>query len=525
MTTPGTAARLIEDPPRPATLALLRRHGLAEPERSAAELRLIAANPLARGPLLDQLPTLLPALAEVPEPDAALGRLERLVRAGGAGPLASLRGRGPRAARNLLWALGGAPFLAEQLIRQPQWAESLTDPRRLERAHGARRILREVRAAIASAGPAQAGDVLRRSRRYETVRVALRDLLRMTPVPGTLASLSAIADALIPAALDLCLDEVGAGGGPPARTKIRRSVPAGFVVLALGKLGGSELNFSSDVDLVFVHAGAADDGSRRRAGLDRDTWAEAVARRLTATLGEASHEGHVYRVDLRLRPEGRAGAITHSLDGADEYYRRRGATWERLALLKARPVAGDLRLGRELLRRVVPFVWQRPFEGEAVRQVLRLKQESDRRLAARGLTERHVKLGRGGIREIELITQVLQIRRGGARLRAPRARSTLAAIETLHSLGALPRPETEVLARAYLFLRDVENKLQMAHDAQTHVLPAEEGDLGLLARRLGYGREPRLGQEPVGDLLRSDLRGHTDAVHALFGEILGRLVG
>ncbi len=344
------------------------------------------------------------------------------------------------------------------------------------------------------------------------------------PVAGTLGALSAIADALVPVALEVAAAEAREELGLPARSPASRRAQPGFVVLALGKLGGSELNFSSDVDLVYVHRSDSGRVSRRKPALDRHAWAEIVARRLTAVLGEATHEGHVYRVDLRLRPEGRAGAISHSLDAADEYYRGRGATWERLALLKARPVAGDGRLGRELLRRVSPFVWKRPFDADAVRQVLRMKHESDRRLVARGLEDRHVKLGRGGIREIELITQVLQIRHGrAARLRLPRARGTLAALDTLRSLGALPGPEHDALARAYLFLRDVENKLQMAHDAQTHVLPADDDDLVQLARRLGYGGDRGTPGHAVARF-RSDLRGHTDAVHRLFGDLLGRLV-
>jgi glutamate-ammonia-ligase adenylyltransferase len=479
--TPEAAERLLEDPPGPSALALLRRHGLSEPERGARELRLIAANPQLRRILGSELPVLLLPLAEVPDPDAALSRLERLVHAGGAGALVALRGRGPDASRALLWALGGSPFLAEQLIRHPGWAEWVTQRRVLARARGTREIAGEVRAAVAGAAPAEARDALRRARRREIVGVGVRDLLRLSTVPGTLGALSSLADALVPVGLEVAAAEALEELGLPSRSPASRRAQPGFVVLALGKLGGSELNFSSDVDLVYVHRSDSGRVSRRRPALDPHRWAEILARRLTAVLGEATHEGHVYRVDLRLRPEGRVGAISHSLAAADEYYGGRGAPWERLALLKAR------------------------------------------RLVARGLEDRHVKLGRGGIREDELITQVLQIRHGSAaRLRLPRARGTLAALDTLRSLGALPGPEEEALARAYLFLRDVENKLQMVHDAQTHVLPGDEHDVVQLARRLGYGGDP--GHARAVARFLSDLRGHTETVHRLFGDLLGRLV-
>src|SRR6185295_14734697 len=189
------------------------------------------------------------------------------------------------------------------------------------------------------------------------------------------------------------------------------------------------------------------------------------------------------------------------------------------ALLKARPLAGDRTVARALLREAGPFVWSQPFGPDAVEEVLRHKRDGDRRLAARQLEGRHVKLGRGGIREIELVAQVLQIRAGG-RLRQPRARGTLMALEALRSAGALPAAAHRQLARAYVFLRDVENKLQMAHDTQTHVVPDDEHAIALLAARLGY----RSGRAPAASRLRSDLRRHTDAVRGVFDLVLGRLV-
>jgi glutamate-ammonia-ligase adenylyltransferase len=291
-------------------------------------------------------------------------------------------------------------------------------------------------------------------------------------------------------------------------------------VLALGKLGGSELNFSSDVDLVYLHA--SDEGRVGRApgAPTRHAYAELLARRLTAVLGDTTHEGHVYRVDLRLRPEGRAGAISHSLRAADRYYRTRGATWERLALLKARPVAGDLALARALLRRVAPFVWGRRFDDHALQLVLRMKHESERRLLARGQLERHVKLGRGGIREIELVAQVLQLRSRGTG--ALRSRATLEALAALRAARALGAPEAEALAHAYLFLRDVENKLQMVHDSQTHVLPEDAAELRLLARRLGYADGHG---SPAASRFERDLDEQRAVVRRLFEELLLRPAG
>ena len=499
--------RLLEDPPGEAALAVLRRSGFAEPERAARELRLVAADSQGGQALRTQLGSFLDTIARLPDPDGALVRLERFVRAGGAGVISALRHRGPRSAEALFWAVGGTPFLAEQVIRHPEWADWLTRPRVLARPRAARQVALDVRRATRGWGHEAARDALRLARRREILLVAVRDLLRLSSVEETLTALSAVADGLVEVALGVAARELREGR-PADRGGAR-----GFAVLALGKLGGSELNFSSDIDLVYVHRGGT--GAR-------EAHARALARHLTAVLGETSHEGHVYRVDLRLRPEGRAGSLTHSLDAAEEYYLGRAATWERLALLKARPVAGDSAVGREFAERVAPFVWQRPFEAEAVRQVLRLKQETDRRLASRGLGSRHVKLGRGGIREIELLAQVLQIRHAGA-LRLPRARGTLFALDALRTGRALATPEHDALARAYLFLRDVENKLQMAHDTQTHVIPEDEEGLSHLAARLGYGRGRHGGTDPAARL-RRELAEHTAAVHHLYEDVLGRLV-
>jgi glutamate-ammonia-ligase adenylyltransferase len=500
------ARRLFEDPPGEAALARLRRCGFAEPERAARELRLVAAQAELGPAQQESVGSLVGALTRLPDALGALVRLERFAREDAGLTLRRLLERGPRSREALAWALGGSPFLAEQVIRHPEWADWLTRPRVLAAAPGARAILAEARRLVAGRGPEAARDALRLLRRREVLRIAIRDLLRLTSVGGTLVALSSLADGLVEAALELAASELGeppARGGPPT---------PGFAVLALGKLGGGELNFSSDVDLVYVHRDAA-------FGASSDARAQALGRQLTAVLADATEEGHVYRVDLRLRPEGRAGSISHSLDAAAEYYRRRGATWERLALLKARPVAGDRAVARELLRGAAPFVWGRPFGPDAVEEVLRHKRESDRRLAARQLETRHVKLGRGGIREIELVTQVLQVRAGG-RLRRPAARGTLMALESLTNAGALSASQHRRLAQAYVFLRDVENKLQMAHDTQTHVLPEDEQGLSELAARLGYRRRSL----PAASRLAADLRRHTQAVRSVFDLLLGRLV-
>jgi glutamate-ammonia-ligase adenylyltransferase len=270
-----------------------------------------------------------------------------------------------------------------------------------------------------------------------------------------------------------------------------------------------------------VYLYASDRGRIARGGgaPRRSDFALELGRRVTGALAETTAEGIVYRVDLRLRPEGRSGAVAAALPSVERYYRARGSSWERLALLKARPVGGDRDLGALFLQRVRSFVFDRPFGPEAVRELLRMKHASDRKVAERGETQRDVKLGKGGIREVELVVQALQVRHG-RRLGALHARGTLLALKALREAQLLPEAEADVLRRAYLFLRDVENKLQMVEDAQVHALPRSPEDLRLLARRLGHRDVPGM---PAQDALLRAHQSHTEAVHRIFSESFERL--
>jgi glutamate-ammonia-ligase adenylyltransferase len=237
---------------------------------------------------------------------------------------------------------------------------------------------------------------------------------------------------------------------------------------------------------------------------------------VTSALVDVTGEGYVYRVDLRLRPEGKSGSVAQSLRSFEDYYRSRGATWERLALLKAWPVGGDRVLGARFLERVRPFIYGRPFDGAALEDVRRVKQQIDRKIAQRAESHRDVKLGIGGIREIEFACQVLQVRFGGKH-RSLRERGTLGALDALRRARLLALEEHDALVQAYLFLRDVENKLQMVSDAQVHALPEAPGEVRACALRLGYRDRDGLAAEAA---FLSDYRAHTEATHRIFQDVL-----
>jgi len=298
-------------------------------------------------------------------------------------------------------------------------------------------------------------DGLRRFRRRAMVRIAARDLLG--------AGLEEIVEE-ISAVAEICLSEA-----------CLRASGASLAVVALGKLGGAELNYASDVDVLFVHpepGGAQQERAERQA-------AETIR-----LLSEPTSEGIALRVDPTLRPGGRGGPLSRSLDAMREYYASRAATWERQALIKARAVAGDADLGRAFVEMVAPFVYPRELPPAAIDEVRRVKVRLEEYVRARGKAEVEVKRGWGGIRDVEFAVQLLQIVHGRRddRLRQP---NTLRALAALAEEGYVAETDAEALAGAYRFLRTLEHRLQMVRDLQTHELPADRASRTRLARSLG----------------------------------------
>ena len=415
----------------------------------------------------------------------------------------------------LLRTFGASPFLAEILIRHPGWLFWLSEPEVLARPRGRTRCGRRCARPSSPCGPEPPRlDALRVAKRREILHVGIRDLLRLASVGETLLALSATAEALIEAALLVAETELRESLGlPPPPANPQRP---GFVVLGMGKLGGRELNFSSDVDLIYVYD--TDEGRMapgQRAPL-RSQYQQALARRLTAALGEVTGEGYVYRVDLRLRPEGRAGSVALPASAFASYYRRAAPPGSGWPCSRPHPWPATAPWVRAASRRRGASSSADPSGTPALEEVRRLKRQIDQKTAARSEQARHVKLGIGGIREVELLTQVLQARFGGKRPRL-RARGTLDALDALQEADLLASADHRDLQRAYLFLRDVENKLQMVSDAQVHVLPEEPEELRRCALRLGYRDQHGVA---AGEALEGDYRRHTEAVHRIFERVL-----
>lgn len=337
---------------------------------------------------------------------------------------------------------------------------------------------------LSSAGDAMS--VLRLARQREWARIAVRDLSGVASVDETLADLSRFADCACEWALKAAAAQLAPRFGAPRNAEGLLSKP---IVLGMGKLGGGELNFSSDIDLIVAYTAPGEtDGPQR---ISNEQYFAKLVQGFVKLLAEHTEHGFVFRVDLMLRPFGSAGPVAISVDAMVDYYQNHGRDWERYALIKARPVAGDLVAGKALLTQLMPFVYRRYLDFNAIAALRDLKQKIAEDAAARRVSADDLKVGDGGIRECEFIVQSFQLVRGGQlpRLRHPGWQQTL---DALVEYDYLPQATAAALAAAYRLLRRAENAVQMWSDEQTHALPASPERRRALAMALGFGSDQAL---------------------------------
>lgn len=353
----------------------------------------------------------------------------------------------------------------------------------------------------------RAGDVLvalREFRRAEAVRLVFRDVNGLDDVADTLAGTTELYEVLIGEALAHAERAARVRHGTPRNIE---GVPQALVIFALGKLGGGELNFSSDVDLILAYPEAgATDGARP---LDNAEFFARVAREFVRLLTEVTAAGIAARVDLRLRPFGDSGPVVASFAAMEQYYQREGRDWERYAWIKARPVAGDLTAGRQLLETLRPFVYRRYFDYTALAGLRDMKTMINAEVARRDRSD-DLKLGAGGIREIEFVVQLQQLIRGG-RDASLRVRGLLPALAASGARGYLSQRHCRMLREAYLFLRLLENRVQMFGDRQVHAVPEDTRARARIAAALDF---------PDWAALATALHEQRQHVSTIFAEVL-----
>jgi len=436
--------------------------------------------------MAEQLQQCLP---DCPDPDMAMANLERFVSAA-RNPLSigTLFERDPTALPILVQMLSTSQHLSQLLIRDPEVFDLL---RLTEGQPVARQSL--VDEVVAEIDSVEHDELilraLRRFKRRETLRIAYGDIVREQSLRVVTQQISYLAEALLEGAVRAAGRKIGAQRGTPLRPD---GQPCRFSVLAMGKLGGVELNYSSDIDLILLYeADGRTDGPRPVGNAE---FYEAMSRELVRLMTESTNLGIAWRVDLRLRPEGARGKMCPSVEQALQYYDLRGRTWERQAYIKARPVAGSLELGREFLERLGPWIYRRYLGRVDISGIKALKRRIERRAGRQG-GRRDVKTGPGGIRDVEFAIQFLQLM-GGGDLPELRTGNTLDALAQLEKTGCLSNQERTMLSENYRFLRRIEHRLQIMFDLQTHLMPSDPDELRKLALRMGY-RDRR--QQPALD--------------------------
>ena len=456
----------------------LLRAGFAEVDRSAELMERLGV----------QGERLLPWIAETADPDLALGRLVDLCdrlddEAGAPQELLGEISRDEGTARRLLHVLGASSALGEHLLRHPgHWIdladEHLENTRPVTVSLRAR-VLEAVGADPSSASPVARGDHeallgdLRVIYRRLLLRLASRDLAHRCGVDDVAAELSDLAAAVVEAALAIARHKVGA----EEAAKVR------LAVIAMGKCGGHELNYVSDVDVVFVAepAEGADDTEALRVGTQ-------LATHLIRACSDHTTEGTIWPVDAALRPEGKAGPLVRTLASHRGYYEKWAKTWEFQALLKARPVAGDAELGRDYVELFGPMVWEASGREGFVTEVQTMRRRVVEHIPA-AHSDRQLKLGPGGLRDVEFAVQLLQMVHGriDEEIRMP---TTLSALSELTRRGYIGRKDGQQLFDAYKFLRTVEHRLQLFQLRRTALIPTDEHALRRIGRSMGYLKRP-----------------------------------
>ncbi len=454
-------------------------------------------------------PTVRKLIEASPSPALAKNHFSRLVEICGEKALGRLPAEDLFA---LVRLLGSSAYLSDVLLGQGKTGcDFFSRQIRIERKTASEHLADLAPAASQSASLDEFCAALRRHKQREYLRIGARDLLPQIFLEETVRELSALAEASLEAAYRFCRADAEKdygrldlpGTGEPNR----------FVVLGMGKLGGAELNFSSDVDVMFLYESDEGEsaGGPKGKRAPREFFSE-VGKRIIRAMGQVTEDGFVFRIDLRLRPMGNSGPLVQSIGSAMLYYESWGQCWERAALIKARPVAGEKELGAAFLKEIEPFIYRRYLDFTTVDELRHMKARIENELLAGEEKQRNVKLGYGGIREIEFFTQALQLVNGGyePKLRTP---STLPALARLAEHKFISAAVRDQLTEAYRFLRQVEHKVQIVQEAHAYSIPRDEDEERALARRLGYVRQGSLSERK---LFWRDYRRQTKVVRGIF---------
>ena len=495
-------------------VAFLEARGFSYGFRSATNLRLLAY--LVPPECLRAICTSALGTAM---PDMALNGLERI---GNVVPREEFVAvcRKKSSLSQLLTLCGASPFLTNIICREPSLFHDLFIDRGIETKRGEEDAVAALRARIGEEDDMPGlMRTLRSNKHAEVLRIAARDLNGLAPLEEVTAELSALAAASLQVAYETASRILAAEHGSPVMTSAGGEREAEFAILGMGKFGGRELNFSSDIDLIYMYAsdqgettGVADGRGGAKGKLSLHAYFVKLSEMISKAVSHVTADGFVFRVDLGLRPEGKSGEICVSQRAAELYYESWGQSWERAAMLKARPVAGSIALGEQILSALQPFIYRKYLDYTLIEDMMAMKMKIDASLAREREGEYNLKLGRGGIREIEFFIQALQLVYAGKNP-ALRERNSLKALATLKDARIINDDDCSALSEAYRFLRTVEHRIQVVQERQTHSLPKKDEEFRALARRSGFLRQN--GTEKFA----ATLEAHRQRVSAIYGSL------
>lgn len=431
----------------------------------------------------------------------------------------SLFEREPDSLEVLVQLFATSQYMADQLIGTPESFDLL---RMTGGSPVSKQILQdELFSEIDNAADTRSAmRTLREYRHRETLRIAYGDFVAAQPVDVVTQQISQLCEVVISAALRAAMKELSSRSPAPVHAD---GSPHRFSVFALGKLGGSELNYSSDIDLVFIYEPSyASESTQRNPksaasnSASVEEYFQRLGQRLIRFLGESTEAGIAYRVDMRLRPYGQQGKLVFSYDEALNYYDSMGRTWERQAFIKARVVAGDESLGNDLLQRLQPWIYRRYLMRADITGIAAMKRRLERRSQEASSEIRDVKHGYGGIRDIEYIAQFLQLLHGGDQP-SIRCVNTLSALRSLEKAGCITNQEQILLEENYCFLRQIEHFSQIMFDRQTHSLPADTDELRKFVRRIRYSSKQSTNEL---DAFQTELADRTQANRKVLEHLL-----
>ncbi len=490
-------------------------------QRESFERTLSALRELPLGPeSVKMLQSLVRAMLRTPHPAGALSALERYLE-GAPDPdrFLSQLCHTPSAGEILAAVFGFSEFLSNVLIREPELLWWLAQDEQLRSDKTRDTFFHESERCVASCESVEERHAaLCAWRNRELLRIGVRDVLRLATIEQVTREISDVAHACIHIAAQSAWDEMVARYGEPlVEGESAPSHPAGMCVLGMGKLGGRELNFSSDIDLIFIYDAEGETTGQTSSGkkgprISNHEFFNKMGERIVRFLSARGPAGSLFRVDMRLRPEGKCGPLARSFESFSNYLEQQARDWERLAYLKARVLTGPAPLRARLYQIMQHFVYEKAEPPRILSEIEKLKLMIDREVLLSDTYHREVKRGYGGIREIEFIIAAMQIIYGQQHP-ALRVRNIFLAIDRLADVNVLPRSEADFYLHAYEFLRLVEHRLQMAAEHQTHTLPAREDELEILAKRCHFSSLSEFQQK---------YREITDGVHERFARFFER---